>query len=333
MKALIIADNNQLEFVDKEIPIPKDHEVLIKINAVALNHRDQFIREGKYPGISVGTILGSDASGTVLETGKNVDSVWKSKEVLINPNVNWGENSKVQSSNYHILGTPSDGLFCEYVTIDAQKIAEKPAHLSLENAAALPLGGMTAFRALFHHGRCQKGENILISGVGGGVAQFAFQFALAKGANVYVTSSDETKRTKSTELGAKGAFNYKDSNWVKEAKSKSGGFDLAIDSAAGEGINDLIKLMNPAGRIVFYGATQGKTQNLDVHRMFWNQITLQGSTMANDDEFKEMLAYVRKNRIEPIIDSVRPFNEIITAFDKMKAGDQFGKLVISLLSN
>lgn len=327
MKALIIADNNQLEFIEKEIPIPKENEVLIKINAVALNHRDQFIREGKYPGINPGTILGSDACGIVLETGEQVDGVWKDKEVLINPNVDWGKNPKVQSPKYHILGTPTDGLFCEYVTINAEKIAEKPGHLSAESGAALPLGGMTAFRALFHHGKCEKDENVLISGVGGGVAQFAFQFALAKGANVYVTSSDEEKRTKSIEMGAKDAFNYKDADWEKEAKEVSGGFDLVIDSAAGDGINDLIKLMNPAGRIVFYGATQGKPKNLDVHRMFWNQITLQGSTMASDDEFKGMIAYVKKNRIEPIIDSVRPFDEIIEAFDKMKDGKQFGKLV------
>ncbi|WP_296622494.1 zinc-binding dehydrogenase [Marivirga sp.] len=327
MKALIIGDNNQLNFIDKEIPKPKENEVLVKITAVALNHRDQFIREGKYPGINPGTILGSDACGTVMEIGEQVDAVWKDKEVLINPNIDWGENPKVQSSQYHILGTPSDGLFCEYVTIDTKKIAEKPAHLSAEGGAALPLGGMTAFRALFHHGNCKKNENVLISGVGGGVAQFAFQFALAKGANVYVTSSDETKRTKSIELGAKEAFNYKDEDWVKKAKQASGGFNLVIDSAAGDGINDLIKLMKPAGRIVFYGATQGKPQNLDVHRMFWNQITLQGSTMANDDEFKAMITYVKKNRIEPIIDSVRPFEEIVEAFDKMKEGKQFGKLV------
>jgi NADPH:quinone reductase-like Zn-dependent oxidoreductase len=327
MKALIIAENNQIQFIDRETPKPKENEVLVKIDAVALNHRDQFIREGKYPGINPGTILGSDACGTVMETGPKVDEAWKSKEVLINPNIEWGGNPQVQSSKYHILGTPSDGLFCEYVTINTEKIAEKPAHLSNEVAAALPLGGMTAFRALFHHGKCLKGENVLISGVGGGVAQFAFQFALAKGANVYVTSSDEGKRTKSIELGAKEAFNYKDKDWAKDAKSKSGGFDLVIDSAAGDGINDLIKLMKPAGRIVFYGATQGKPQNLDVHRMFWNQITLQGSTMGNDDEFKAMIAYVKKNRIEPIIDSIRPFDDIIEAFDKMKEGKQFGKLV------
>jgi NADPH:quinone reductase-like Zn-dependent oxidoreductase len=186
---------------------------------------------------------------------------------------------------------------------------------------------MTAFRALFHHGKCEKGENVLISGVGGGVAQFAFQFALATGAKVFVTSGDANKRNKSVEMGAANAFDYKNPDWVKTAKQESGGFDLVIDSAGGDGINDLVKLMKPAGRIVFYGATNGKPKNLDVHRMFWNQITLQGSTMANDDEFKAMLTFVKKNRIEPIIDSIRPFNEIIAAFDKMKEGKQFGKLL------
>lgn len=327
MKALIIAENNQLEFIDTKIPEPKENEVLLKIGAVALNHRDQFIREGQYPGIKIGTILGSDACGTVIKTGAQVDAAWESKEVVINPNIDWGENDKVQSSSYHILGTPTDGVFSEYVTVAVDKIIEKPPHLTMTTAAALPLGGMTAYRALFHHGKCEKSENVLISGVGGGVAQFAFQFALAAGAHVYVTSGDATKRTKSIELGALDAFDYKDVDWVKTAKAKSGGFDLVIDSAGGDGINDLIKLMKPAGRIVFYGATTGKPKSLDIHRMFWNQISLQGSTMANDDEFKAMLDFVRKNRIEPIIDSVRPFDEIVDAFDLMKSGKQFGKLV------
>jgi len=327
MKALVIADNHKLEFREKETPALKENQVLIKIQAVALNHRDQFIREGKYPGIKIGTTLGSDACGRVIETGEKVDEVWKGMDVLINPNVGWGENPHVQAPDYHILGTPTDGLFCEYVAIDVNKIAEKPTHLDAEIAAALPLGGMTAYRALFHHGKCEAGSKVLISGVGGGVAQFAFQFALAKGAEVFVTSSDENKRSKAIELGASAAFNYKDENWTKEAKEKSGGFDIVIDSAVGDGLNDLIKLMNPAGRIVFYGATNGKPKDIDVFRMFWNQITLQGSTMANDDEFKAMLTFVKKNRIEPIIDSIRPFENIVEAFDKMKEGKQFGKLV------
>lgn len=328
MKALILNKPGEIKIVEKDTPKPKDGEVLIKISAVALNHRDQFIREGKYPGIREGAILGADACGEVIELGENVNSKWKNHTVVINPNINWGDNPLVQSAKYHILGTPSDGVFAEYVSIPADKIALKPDFLKENEAAALPLAGMTAFRAIFHHGQLKENEKVLISGVGGGVAQFAFQFALAAKSQVYVSSGDAEKRDAAMKYGALEAFDYKDADWTKQAKEKAGGFDLVIDSAGGDGLNDLIKLMNPAGRIVFYGATLGKPANLDVHRMFWNQISLQGSTMANDEEFEQMLAFVTQHQIKPIIDSITPFNEIITAFDKMKEGKQFGKLVV-----
>lgn len=328
MKALILNKPGEIKKVEKETPKPGKDEVLVKISAVALNHRDQFIREGKYPGIREGAILGADACGTVFELGEGVDAKWKNLSIVINPNINWGDNPLVQSAKYHILGTPSDGVFAEYVCIPADRIALKPDFLKETEAAALPLAGMTAFRAIFHHGKLKENEKVLISGVGGGVAQFAFQFALATKAQVYVSSGDTTKRDAARKYGALEAFNYRDAEWTKQAKSTAGGFDLVIDSAGGGALNDLIKLMNPAGRIVFYGATLGKPANLDVHRMFWNQITLQGSTMANDEEFKQMLDFVNKHQIKPIIDSVTPFDDIIKAFEKMKEGKQFGKLVV-----
>jgi NADPH:quinone reductase-like Zn-dependent oxidoreductase len=330
LKALILHKPGVLKIVEKVTPEPKEGQVLVKIKAVALNHRDQFIREGKYPGIREGAILGADACGEVIELGIGVDPKWLSKTIVINPNINWGDNPKVQSGKYHILGTPSDGVFAEYACIPAHRLALKPEFLKNTEAAALPLAGMTAFRAIFHHGGLKENEKVLISGVGGGVAQFAFQFALAAKAQVYVSSGDTKKREEAVKYGALVAFDYKDKEWTKLAKNKVGGFDLVIDSAGGDALNDLIKLMNPGGRIVFYGATLGKPANLDVHRMFWNQITLQGSTMANDQEFTQMLDFVDKHQITPIVDSVTPFEEIIKAFDKMKEGKQFGKLVVKL---
>jgi len=330
MKTLIIEDAGKLSFSEKQKPTASKGQVLIQIKAVALNHRDQYIREGKYPGINYGTTLGADACGQVIELGEEVDNKWLYKEVVINPNIEWGDNPRVQSKNYHILGTPTDGVFAEFVAIDENKIAEKPKHMSHEEAAALPLAGMTAFRALFHHGQLEKSQKVLISGVGGGVAQFAFQFALASTSEVYVTSGNAEKRAKCIELGAKGAFNYKEEDWTKQAKEQAGGFDLVIDSAGGSGLNDFIKLMKPAGRIVFYGATTGKPKDLDLFRMFWNQITLQGSTMASDQEFHQMIEFVNTHKIKPIIDSVVAFDEIISQFDKMKEGNQFGKLVAKL---
>lgn len=330
MKAFVISEAGKIEFTEKEQASPQKGEVLIQIKAVALNHRDQYIREGKYPGIVYGTTLGSDACGKVVQLGEGVKKEWQDQEVIINPNVNWGENPQVQSKDYHILGTPQDGVFAEYICLPEDKITAKPTHLSVEEAAALPLAGMTAFRALFHHGKLEKGQKVLISGVGGGVAQFAFQFALACTEEVYVTSSDASKREKALELGAKGAFNYREEDWTQQAKAVAGSFDVVIDSAGGKSTNDFIKLMNPAGKLVFYGATTGKAKEIDLFRMFWNQITLQGSTMANDQEFQQMVAYTNHHQIKPIVDSVVPFEDIIQQFDKMKEGEQFGKLVARL---
>ncbi|MFQ3213333.1 MAG: zinc-binding alcohol dehydrogenase/oxidoreductase [Marivirga sp.] len=330
MKALTIAKAGEISIVTKEKPTPKEDELLIKILAVALNHRDQYIREGKYPGIIFGTTLGADACGTIEDVGTAVSKKWLNQEVIINPNIGWGSDPKVQAKEYHILGTPSDGVFTEYICVPQDKVAKKPEHLTAVQAAALPLAGMTAFRALFHHGQLKKGQKVLISGVGGGVAQFAFQFALAAGAEVFVTSSDQKKREKCIQLGAKAAFDYHLEDWIKTAKNSAGGFDLVIDSAGGKSINDFVKIMNPAGKIVFYGATTGKAKELDLFRMFWNQITLQGSTMANDQEFIQMVEFAKSYQIIPIIDSVVPFEEIEVQFNKMRDGQQFGKLVAKL---
>ncbi len=331
MKGLLITDRQEepLSLSEIEKPSPSDSQVLVRIKSAALNRRDQWIRQGKYPNIQFGTVLGSDGAGVVEALGNGVSEDWMGKKVIINPNVNWGNDPKAQASDYSVLGMPSNGTFAEYIVVDIDRLHDKPAHLAWAEAAALPLAGLTAFRALFHHGEAASEKNVLISGVGGGVAQFAFQFAIAAGANVYVTSGSQDKMDKCISLGAKGAYSYKEEAWFKIAQKETGGFDLVIDSAGGNQLNDFIKIMKPAGRIVFYGATNGTPQKLDMFRMFWNQITLQGSTMGNDEEFADMISFVNQHQIKPIVDSVRPFDEIISAFDDMKAGKQFGKLVLS----
>lgn len=330
MKGLLITDQTEpLLLSEIEKPIAGTGQALVKLKAVALNRRDQWIRQGMYPNIQFNTVLGSDGAGVVESVGSNVNSDLIGKEVIINPNVNWGDNPLAQSADYSVLGMPMNGTFAEYIAVDVDRLAAKPVHLSWTDAAALPLGALTAFRALFHQGQLKPDENVLISGVGGGVAQFAFLFSVASGANVYVTSGSEEKIAKCRAFGSKGGFNYKTDAWFKQAMKTAGGFDLVIDSAGGDQINDFIKVMKPAGRIVFYGATNGTPKNLDMFRLFWNQLTLQGSTMGNDLEFEAMVAFVNKHRIQPIVDSVRPFDQIISAFDDMKAGKQFGKLVLS----
>lgn len=328
MKALVLTSPGKIEIVELEKPKPDQSQVLVKLTAAALNKRDQFIREGKYPNIQMNAVLGSDGVGEVVEIGSKNHKKWMGKTVVINPNIDWGDNPDVQSRNYSILGMPEHGTFAEYVAIGADRLHEAPAHLEPEESAALPLGGLTAFRACFHHGKIKAKDNVLISGFGGGVAQFAFQFALASDANVYVTSGKKEKLNAALQMGATGAFNYKSKDWHKNLWQTKGGFDVVIDSAGGDQINNFLKIMRPGGRVVFYGATNGLPTTLDLYRMFWNQLSLQGSTMGNDEEFKEMLSFVSKKKIRPVIDSVRPFDEIVSAFDDIATTTKSGKLVV-----
>jgi zinc-binding alcohol dehydrogenase/oxidoreductase len=331
MKALQIKDNAKQRIAIVELPMPtiQAGQALVKVKAVALNHRDQWIREGKYPKIKFDCTLGSDGCGVVEQVASKTDEYWLGKDVIINPNNEWGKNPVVQShSEYHVLGMPTNGTFAEYIVVNVDRLHEKPSHLSYERAAALPLAGLTAYRAVFTQGHVQKGKNVLISGVGGGVALFAFQFAVASGANVYATSSSDDKLDKAKKIGAKGTANYTQPDWNKQLLEDSQGFDLVIDSGGGENFNNLIKMMRPAGHIVFYGATQGLPAAIDLYRAFYNQLRIQGTTMGNDIEFDEMIKFIAGKKLIPVVDSIRPFDQIISAFDEMQAGVQFGKLVV-----
>jgi NADPH:quinone reductase-like Zn-dependent oxidoreductase len=210
------------------------------------------------------------------------------------------------------------------------RVHHKPAHLSFIQAAALPMGGLTAYRALFRKGHLKPGQNVLISGFGGGVAQLAFLFAIASESRVYVSTGSDEKVAKALSLGAIGGYNYKKESTYKDIWKTKGGFDLVVDSAGGDQLNSYIKIMRPAGRIVFYGATNGLPSNIDLYRMFWNQLTLQGSTMGNDTEFREMLNFVSDRKIEPLIDSVNAFTDVIGCFDTITDKSRIGKMVVSI---
>ncbi|MFC3881412.1 zinc-binding dehydrogenase [Algoriphagus namhaensis] len=303
-------------------------EVLVKIKAAALNHRDEWARKGLYPNLRDGVILGSDGAGIVKEAGDQVSKDWIGKEVIINPSINWGNDQKAQSADFEILGIPRDGTLAENVLVPADRLHEKPAHLNWEEAAALPLAGLTAFRALFYRAGLIKGQKVLVTGFGGGVAQFATQFAIAAEGEVYVSSSSPAKIEKARSLGAKAGFDYRDANWVNEAKSIAGGFDVIIDGAAGDSFSDLLKVCNTGGTVVFYGATGGNPSQLDARRIFWNQLNIKGSTMGSDQDFLEMLEFVSKHRIKPLVDQVFSFEEAVTAFDRMRDGKQLGKIVL-----
>jgi len=332
MKALFLENSNvHLKLIDCEEPKPSSIEVVVKLKAAALNHRDWWIQKGQYGGLKFPIILGSDGAGIVTEIGNEVDPIWNGKEVIINPGMNWGNKPDAHSKEFEILGMPKNGTFAEYVKVPASSLYIKPPHLNFEQAASLPLAGLTGFRALFSRGAWNAEEKLLITGIGGGVALTILQFAIAVGKNIYVTSGSEEKINKAKELGALNGVNYKVGGWEKELQNMSGGgFDLIIDSAAGEGFSKLIELSNIGGKIVFYGGTMGPIKEIIPGKAFWKQLSILGTTMGNDLEFTAMINFVNENKIIPIIDKVFSLSEAAKGFERIKDAQQFGKIVLKI---
>lgn len=332
MKALVLAGVNQsLEYKDVPDPVAGPGEMVVAIKAAALNHRDLWIQKGQYAGLKFPIILGSDGCGEVAECGEGVDASWQGQPVIINPALGWGDNPVVQADNFRILGLPDDGTFAEKVKVPAAQLAAQPAHLDAQHAAALPLAGLTAYRALFSRAGLRAGERVLITGVGGGAAMFALQYAVHAWAKVYVTSSSEEKIARAVELGATGGVNYQQAGWVKQIKEQaSGGFDVIIDSAGGEGFAQLIDAANPGGRIVFFGATRGDAPGFAMRKVFWKQLSVLGTTMGSPEDFATMVRFVDEHRIEPLAETVFPLAEGNAALAAMDAAKQFGKIVLTV---
>ncbi len=331
MKAIVLNQKiYKLEIKDVDKPIISNSAVLVKLKAASLNHHELWTLKEKKLSNDSNIILGSDGAGIIVSVGANVKGLKEGDEVVINPSLNWGTNSKVHGGNYEILGFPKHGTFAEYISINQQYVYHKPEHLSFEEAAALPLAGLTAYRALFTRGEFEKGNKILINGIGGGVALFVLSFAVALGAKVYVTSGNDHKILKAIELGAKGGVNYKESNWSAKLLQMTNGFDVIVDSAAGEGFKELTEMTNPGARIALLGRTAGNIQNLSPSIIFWKQISIHGTTMGSNEEFKKMITFISSEKIRPVIDSIYSIQDINLAFDKMAKGEQFGKIVINM---
>ena len=256
---------------------------------------------------------------------------WIGKEVIINPALEWGNVATYQDpALFRILGLPDDGTLAEFVKVPVANLVEKPAHLSFEEAAALPLAGVTAYRALVTRARVRVGEKVLITGVGGGVALLALQFAVALGAEVVVTSGSVEKLDKAMAMGATGGANYREEGWVERIKSLAGAFDIIVDGTAGDGLNDLLDLAAPGGRVVLYGATRGNPAQVVARRIFWKQLNVLGSTMGSPEDFAGMLELVAQHGIRPVVDRVFGLEHGEEAFRWMEEGKQFGKIVVKV---
>lgn len=321
MRAIVLREIDK-DFSFEEVDEPRsdaNDSVVAEILNSALNHRDEWIRTGKYAKIQLPAILGSDACVR-----------YDGKEFLVNPNINWGNSESAQSKDYAILGMPSQGTFAERICVPLSRLRLKPHHLSTAEASALPLAGLTAFRAMFHQGNATANDKILVTGVGGGVASFAFQFALAIGAEVSVTSGHDSKIQWAQSLGASFGVNYQDDDWKKTLRSSVGEFDLVIDGAGGKQLNDLLALVKPGGTVVSYGATLGTPATFNIHHVYWKQIRLVGSTMGSDLDFESMVAFVEQHNVKPVVDSVYHFSEFGAAFSRLRSGEQCGKIVLSI---
>jgi zinc-binding alcohol dehydrogenase/oxidoreductase len=332
MKAIILRElGGPDKLLLEEVPDPQPGagEVVVKLKAAALNHRDQWIRHGQYAGIKLPIILGSDGAGVVHSIGDGVDSVWLGREVVINPSLDWGSNELAQGKNYRILGLPDDGTYAEFIKVPAENVAAKPDHLSFEEAAAIPLAALTAYRAVATRAQVKAGETVLVTGVGGGVATCVVQIAKALGARVFVTSGSDEKIERAKELGAQAGANYKTQDWAKEITALSGGGpDVIIDSAGADTLETAVKIVKPAGRIVFFGATNGLAPGLDLRRIFFKQLNLLGSTMGSPREFAAMLQLYNDQKLKPAVDKVFPLAETPAAHQRMEEAGQFGKIVL-----
>lgn len=331
MKAVLFhGKDHPLTVRDTAKPQPTGKQVLVRLRFAALNHRDIWIRTEQQQHFPEGIILGSDGSGVVESVGEEVELDLEGREVVINPSLKWGKNPLVQSEAFKILGFPDNGTFAEYIAISQDHVFEKPEHLTLEEAAAIPLSGLTAYRALFTKARLRPGEKILVTGIGGATALMVLLLANAFKARVFVTSGSDEKIQKAKALGAEGGYNYKDPDWIAKANREVNGFDVVVDSAAGDSFGQLFEAAAPGGRIVLYGRTAGGIKDINPRSLFWKQLAVFGSTMGTRDEFLSMLDFVEKHAIRPVIAGAWNLEQAEEALNKLDSGGQFGKFILKI---
>jgi zinc-binding alcohol dehydrogenase/oxidoreductase len=335
MRAIVLRGAGEpaaLRVEDVPEPLAAPGQVLVRIRAAALNHRDVYICRGRYAGLRFPTILGADGAGEVSAVGADVSAIKVGDRVVINPSLDWGGDQRVAGPSFRILGMPDNGVFAELVAVPAANVLPQPSELTVEEAAALPLAGLTAYRALFSRGGLRPGESVLITGVGGGVATLGLLMARVAGARVFVTSGSDEKVRRATELGATAGYNYRTQDWVSAVRQATdGGPDMILDSVGGATFEQALDAARPGGRVVSYGATTGNAAQVTVRRIFWKQLSILGTTMGSPADFAAMLRLVGEHTIRPVIDRVFPLTESGAALDRLERGEQFGKVVLRVV--
>lgn len=323
MKAVRVHGGGELRYEEAPDPVAGPGEVVVELRAAALNRRDLLVRKPPGPAYEfpLPVIPGSDGAGVRRDTGE---------EVVVYPGLGWGDREDAAGPEWRILGGPDDGTYAELVKVPAANVFPKPAGFSWAEAAAFPLAGLTAYRALFSVGGLEAGESVLVLGAGSGVSTIAVQLAAQAGARVLVTSSSEEKLARARELGAAGGVLYTEEGWPDEVRALSdGGVDVVLDSA-GATWSDSLRTLRRGGRLVAFGGTAGPAVELDVRYVYLNWLSILGTTMGSPRDFEGLLRMVSAASWRPVVDTVRPLAEAEAAQERMRSGEQFGKLVLSV---
>jgi len=303
-----------LRYEDVDDPVPADDQVLVELRAASMNHLDVWIRKG-LPSVPKPRILGADGAGVIAGTDERV---------VINPGI-------IENGTTHIIGETRDGTHAELIAVPRDYVHPIPGDLSFEEAAAFPLVFETAYRMLVTRARVQEGEWVLIWGIGGGVATAALAIANALGAKTVVTSSSDAKLEQARGLGADAVVNHESGDVVALVKETTGGgAHVVVDDVGDATWKRTLDAARPEGRVVVCGATTGPNPPAALHRIWWKQLSILGSTMGTPDDFQGVYDLIAAGRIRPVVDSVFPLADARAAHERLEAGDQLGKIVLSI---
>jgi NADPH:quinone reductase-like Zn-dependent oxidoreductase len=344
MRALTISGHGDLDRLElrDDLPVPelaRDTDVRVRVHAGALNHLDLFVVAG-LPGVTIAPpwIMGGDGAGVVESVGSAVRNVSAGDHVVINAGISDRTCAYCQAGEqslcirFRLLGEHLPGTFAEYVVIPAANVRSIPSTVPWPDAAAFTLATLTAYRMIVTRAKVQDGDDVLIWGIGGGVALAAMRLAKRLGARVWVTSSSDAKLARARQLGADETLNHRTIDVGREVRSRTGkrGVDVVIDNVGESTWQGSLTALGRGGRLVTCGATSGPQVMTDVRRLFWNQWTIMGSTMGNDAEFDAVTELLRTGALPPVIDTVYPIEEARQAFERMRLAEQFGKIVVEI---
>ena len=332
---------DRLQYRD-DLPAPElraPGEVLLRVRAAALNHLDLFVVEG-LPGVTItpGFVVGTDATGVVEAVGADVKHVKAGDTVVVNAGVSCRQceycldGEQPLCPKYRVLGEHVSGLAAEYVVLPGTSVRAIPASIPADVAAAHTLAALTAYRMVVSRARVGPGDDVLIWGIGGGVAQAALQVCRHIGARTWVTSSSDEKLRRAMALGANEVLNHATQDVAAEIRARTGkrGVTVVIDNVGEATWEQSLRALGRRGRLVTCGGTSGPMVTTDVRRLFWNQWTLMGSTMGNDAEFEAVTDGLVEGWLRPVVDTVVPLREGRRAYERLASADHFGKVVLQV---